>query len=247
MKDYKKILEGVVNIISTTEKSDIGFANICSYIGDNCPELAESEDERIRKELHIYLDWLDGRKDYAPRGEFTIRDMIAWLEKQGENPQGKSALEAAKEAMYDNANKVESKFHEGDWVIDNNGKVAIIYDLQNAGYVGHYTNGTDFVCKYDNEHLLHLWSINDAKDGDVLASGHLVFIFKVIHGVWLNCHCSAHNDGSFFADSYDLMTNKYFSEVHPATKEQRDLLFQKMKDAGFEWSDKDRKLIKIVK
>jgi len=47
------------------------------------PELAENEDERIRKELHIYLDWLDGRKDYAPRGEFAIRDMIAWLEKQG--------------------------------------------------------------------------------------------------------------------------------------------------------------------
>lgn len=43
MKDYKKILEGVVNIISTTEKSDIGFANICSYIGENCPELKESE------------------------------------------------------------------------------------------------------------------------------------------------------------------------------------------------------------
>ena len=43
MKDYKKILEGVVNIINITEKSDIGFANICTYIGDNCPELAESE------------------------------------------------------------------------------------------------------------------------------------------------------------------------------------------------------------
>ena len=46
------------------------------------PELKESEDERIRKELHIYLDWLDGRKDYAPRGKYTIREMIAWLEKQ---------------------------------------------------------------------------------------------------------------------------------------------------------------------
>jgi DNA-directed RNA polymerase alpha subunit len=43
MKDYKKILEGIVDIIKTTEKSDIGFANICSYIGENCPELAQSE------------------------------------------------------------------------------------------------------------------------------------------------------------------------------------------------------------
>lgn len=48
------------------------------------PELNESEDEQMRKELHIYLDWLDGRKDCAPRGEFTIRGMIAWLENQVE-------------------------------------------------------------------------------------------------------------------------------------------------------------------
>ena len=48
------------------------------------PELQESEDERIRKAIHIYLDWLDGRRDYQPKGEYTIKDMIAWLEKQCE-------------------------------------------------------------------------------------------------------------------------------------------------------------------
>lgn len=85
MKDYKKILEGVIDIIKTTEKTDIGFANICSYLSDNCDELFKSEDERIRKAIHIYLDWLDGRKDYAPRGEYSIREMIDWLEKQGES------------------------------------------------------------------------------------------------------------------------------------------------------------------
>ena len=48
------------------------------------PELKESEDEKIRKAIHIYLDWLDGRnKDYQPKGDYTIRDMIAWLENQG--------------------------------------------------------------------------------------------------------------------------------------------------------------------
>ena len=49
------------------------------------PELKESEDERIKKAIHIYLDWLDGRKDYAPKGEYSIRDMIAWLEKRGQS------------------------------------------------------------------------------------------------------------------------------------------------------------------
>lgn len=49
------------------------------------PELQEqeSEDEKIKKAIHIYLDWLDGRKNYAPKGNYSIKDMISWLEKQG--------------------------------------------------------------------------------------------------------------------------------------------------------------------
>lgn len=54
-----------------------------NILDDIFPELSESEDKNIRKAIHIYLDWLDGRKDYAPKGDYTIRDMIAWLEKQG--------------------------------------------------------------------------------------------------------------------------------------------------------------------
>lgn len=71
MKDYKKILEGLVNIINNTEKSDIGFANICTFIGENCPELKESEDERIRGAI---IDHLKDR---------NLTEWVAWLEKQG--------------------------------------------------------------------------------------------------------------------------------------------------------------------
>ena len=75
MKDYKKILEGVVNIINNTYKSDIGFDNICAYIGENCPELKESEDEKwIPKEIIKYL---------KEKGDFRSC-WIAWLEKQCE-------------------------------------------------------------------------------------------------------------------------------------------------------------------
>ena len=80
MKDYKKILEGVVNIINTTEKSDIGFANICTYIGKNCSELAESEDERIREEIINYFEHYPNIIVKRERKS----DYIAWLEKQGE-------------------------------------------------------------------------------------------------------------------------------------------------------------------
>ena len=79
MKDYKKILEGVVNIINNTYKSDIGFDNICAYIGENCPELKESDDERIRENIiatiHLY---------YGEPLEDEAKEMIAWLEKKSE-------------------------------------------------------------------------------------------------------------------------------------------------------------------
>ena len=34
-----KLFDTVVNIVKTTEKSAIGFVNICSYLSDNCDEL----------------------------------------------------------------------------------------------------------------------------------------------------------------------------------------------------------------
>ena len=73
------------------------------------PELRESEDERIRKEMLNYL--YDVHDDDEERARW-----IAWLEKQGEQPQGKSALESAKEEKIDNqncvkpVNNVEPKF-----------------------------------------------------------------------------------------------------------------------------------------
>ena len=55
---------------------------ITESLGYVFPELKEDDDERIRKAIHIYLDWLDGRKDYQPKGVYTIRDMIDWVIKQ---------------------------------------------------------------------------------------------------------------------------------------------------------------------
>lgn len=84
MKDYKKILEGVVNIISTTEESEI-ISNICSYIDESCPELIESKDEKIRKWLVGYFNQytIDGMPVTFGNG-LNVKDVISWLEKQGE-------------------------------------------------------------------------------------------------------------------------------------------------------------------
>ena len=51
-------------------------------VQDFFPELAESEDERIRKALIKYLDALD---DNEIRYGVSFKDMRTWLEKQGEH------------------------------------------------------------------------------------------------------------------------------------------------------------------
>lgn len=77
--DYKEILKGIVNIIHTTEKSDVGFVNICNYIGENCPELKENEDEMIRKDVLAFI-----RRQGQHIDKFKWHKWIAWLEKQDE-------------------------------------------------------------------------------------------------------------------------------------------------------------------
>lgn len=73
------------------------------------PELKESEGEKIKKLLKHYLEV---RRCQTKDNEEYINcnHFLAWLEKQGEKLQGKTALEAIKEEKVDNANKVEPKF-----------------------------------------------------------------------------------------------------------------------------------------
>lgn len=84
MKDYKKILEGIVDIIRTTEKSDIGFVNICAYLSNFFPKLKESEDEVIRKRLiNTCQDAIlyETLADYTTKG---FEECLAWLKKQSD-------------------------------------------------------------------------------------------------------------------------------------------------------------------
>ena len=139
------------------------------------------------------------------------------------------------------ADKVEPKFHEGDWVIGSvtSNEPRQIEEITEEGYKTTYGGWIGFSFEED----MHLWSIADAKDGDVLAynDGSLTIFRYRLSGL---------NAGLYM--SYVLLTDKIefkqtcVSNSHPATKEQRDLLFQKMKEAGYEW-DADKKELRKIK
>ena len=249
MKDYKKILEGVVNIINTAEKSDIGFANICTYIGENCPELKESDDERIRGNIiatiHLY---------YGEPLEDEAKEMIAWLEKQGEQkiktPEESLGIDSdtynkiVDECIYGEQkpiDKVEPNFKVGDWVVYCNDDVDLITGIEENGYCINNSGYIPFICASD----IRLWTIQDAKDGDVLAwdDSKCIALFKNIYD-----EDSFNSYGFVGGCTGTFESRQSYHDIegaHPATKEQRDLLFQKMHEAGYEWDADKKELIKI--
>ena len=63
---------------------DAGNNDVKHIVGQLFPELAESEDEKIRKEL---IKVFSNREKYCSDqsfGDITVSDALAWLEKQGE-------------------------------------------------------------------------------------------------------------------------------------------------------------------
>ena len=91
------------------------------------------------------------------------------------------------------------------------------------------------------------WTIQDAKDGDVIFyTDGWTCIFKCIHGIWYSSYCFITSDGEFHTGyethSVDSTIN---GNAQRATKEQRNLLFQKMKEAGYKWNPQTKTLMKL--
>ena len=225
------------------------------------PELKESEDERIRKELIENFKWFCG--DYPETTKWgkddnlLVKDILAWLEKQGKiideyedkldrcacksfDKGYKAALE--KQGEQKPTDNVEPKFNVGDWVVCCNYEPEQIIGIRNDMY--EMSNGDIRPIKMiNNNHNIRLWTIQDAKDGDVLASKDIVFIFKHIDKTVPNL-CKSYCEvigNSGLGLGFDFSING----VHPATKEQRDLLFSKMKEAGYEW-DAENKVLREI-
>ena len=270
------------------------------------PELKESEDEQIRKELlehcinrrdgkqvcvdandyRRWADWLEkqgqskktsiwkhwkdgiaGSGDSIPA--YLIKNGLTYslspylssecdyielseldslmLEKQSEQkPQDKSALEAIKEEKVDNAKKVESKFHEGDFIKHN--KINIICKVISVNSGSYYVENIETSSRiklFNTEQNFHLWTVEDAKNGDVLvASDNSVFIFARVDGHACIHHIALTSDGTLKINPRLISAWESVKGVKPATKEQRDLLFVKMHDADYEWDVDKRELTK---
>lgn len=190
-----------------------------------------------------------------------VKDILSWLEKQDEHKPilnfkasdwYVSKVDGKIHNMYYSADKVEPKFHEGDWVIHGY-NILKIKCVGNTHYcfetVGGYVDDM-LVSEIDSQ--FHLWTIQDAKDGDVLMTTkarNCPFIYRKTdyNNNLAYYYAGVGGDGDFYEGCIKRTLYHFgsVSNVVPATKEQRDLLFQKMKEAGYEW-DADKKELKKV-
>ena len=139
--------------------------------------------------------------------------------------------------------KVEPKFKVGDWIA-NDYCVGKVMALTDDAYLLDSEQGIPF----SYEHNAHLWTIQDANDGDVLVSSDgSIFLFAGV----VDSACKYYV--ALTTDNY-IKINKeekggYWETsraVYPATKEQCDLLFKKMKEKGYEWDAEKKKLSRRV-
>lgn len=139
----------------------------------------------------------------------------------------------------------EPKFHKGQWIVKEKFGVYKVIEVCESWYEVVDDKDKHYSISFDDEYMCHLWTIKDAKDGDVLIANGCVVIFEKIDGLNIKCHCYFHYIGfepSLYIDSLQNQT-----AFRPATKEESEMLFKIMKEDGYEWSSEQRKLIKIKK
>ena len=253
------------------------------------PEIKGSEDERIREEIKVILantdfsqfaldftfadmiNWLEkqSKKQTYQSNErawlYLVADVLTWREGIGQYLDDPRVQELAKKMQKEYSQKlhvekqvddVKPKFKIGDWIV-NDYCMGRVVELTNDAYLLDTEQGIPFSC----EHNVHLWTIQDAKDGDVLFAenfgniGGCVFLFNSIDNrefyegddmkVATGYCCiditeSGNTDfGIQGPDCIDI------ERVHPATKEQRDLLFQKIEESGYDFDFEKKEFKKI--
>ena len=175
------------------------------------PELQSIKNERIKTNIIKLLRFV---RDTHHQYYDECNEAIDWFEKQGKQ---------------ESVDKSEPRFKAVDWVINKVGMVNQVIKDWGDGYTldDHTYLSNSWAAKH-----YRFWNIDDAKNSDVLASHECIVLFKEIDGLNIKCYCTFYymNNPRFYID-----TLHYKNAFYPATKEQCDLLFRKMKEAGYEW------------
>lgn len=226
------------------------------------PELKWNGDE-IKKDIvaavETYGDFTQGRKE----------EIYNWLKRQGENKSviemkspeeslgisSKEYNEIVNDCLYSESktnDNVKAKFNIGDWVIWDNKVICYIDNIYQGKESLMYTitDTNNMIRSYSVksfENNARLWTLTDVKPGDILSNGKMIVIFKQFEDPSYRQHIIAYIGLDNFGriqitdEHWELGIDK----AKPATKEQCDILFQKMGEYGYTWNAEKKELLEI--
>ena len=143
----------------------------------------------------------------------------------------------------------KTKFKIGDWIIHNDGSSYVpvqIYNLKKDRYIVTNMLGSKGKVMLTYQDEWRLWTINDAKPGDILNANGAVFIYKKHNKDYVYHYCGINLGNEFVIGTGDSIWNAN-NNIYPATQEQKDLLFNKIKEAGYTWDLNSNTLTKKTK
>ena len=224
------------------------FFNDSSY--ENMFSLDNKEDDVRRRSTIQVLEYARSLDAYNQYGKADIDKNIAWLKEQGEQEEPQVyETEDGKIITYsetDGYKFVEPKFHKGQWIACKELNTALIINIVDNKYEVEFLDGNKGFPHIDYvDRLFHLWTIQDAMDGNVLASPECYVIFKEIDGLNIKCYCTYHYLGFNLSFYRDTVQNK--NAFLPATKEQHDAMMKAINDAGYKWNAKTKTLEELIK
>ncbi len=192
---------------------------------------------RLKVESNTWMEEWYKRNGYE---HLTHDGKYNWLEKQCEKKQHLELKDG-----YD------TKFKVGDWVVleDSLSTYKIVEVCKSWYEVISNNDGMQYYIGFDEEDDCRLWSIDDANDGDVLSTkkGNPFIYDKNRYNNGLAYYYAGidANEELTLKNPHNMLS--HFGElrsVFPATKEQRDLLFKKMKEAGYKWDNNKKELVR---
>ena len=189
-------------------------------------------------------EWREGIKYFAPEDYTLINQGCAYYCPAWSKEEHNNFFKEVKYA------EVTPKFKVDDWITDGEYTWKII-DIRQLDYILQSQDGkvVDDTISYVDEHF-HLWTIKDAKDGEVLVDDidGRPFIFEGFsdsnHPNSPVAYCGINSECDFRVSygSY-RWTDK---DVKPSTKEQSDRLFQKMEKAGYKWDSQNKQILSRI-
>ena len=259
--DYKKKAE---NAIAWLEKQGEQKPCMVQWKGDNLKEVIgftgkDKNFEKWFKSFEEYEKYVHEHNNifklFSENGNHYEIPVGAWIVKtpDGYNIASNAVLKQK------SADKIEPKFKVGDWVVDNRGYVwkieGTLKGMLNDFYLLEGVEGDESRPTIDwADKTFHLYTIQDAKDGDVVSfysdyKGKKMFQIGIVEKYVGKLGGSYNTFKTYVGMDWDnkLHIGRYMGcdDIYPATKEQRDALIMKtLNDVGYEWDVEKKELKK---